>query len=307
MPCFYPLDAYQLEDGTIRFHPGGSVGKVNKECKDRAKIRRELKLPCGRCIGCRLEKSRQWATRCMHEAQMHENSSFVTLTYDNDNLKSPSLEYRDFQLFMKRLRKQFPKARFYMCGEYGEQYRRPHFHACLFGVWFPDYELHAVLPSGFRLYVSKRLQQLWPFGFSSFGHVSFESAAYVARYCTKKITGPAAESHYRVVDSETGEVFNLTPEFSHMSLKPGIGYPWFKRFMSDVYPHGHCIIRGKATKPPRYYDELYSEVAPLDFDWLKFERERDALLQGHEGTVDRLRAREIVTRARLVYKFRTIE
>ena len=114
MPCFHPLDAWQCLNGDVVFTDNLARNDV---------IRR-LSLPCGRCVGCRLERSRQWAVRCMHEASMHMFNSFVTLTYDDDHLPEyNSLNYKHFQDFMKRLRKSHNGVRFYMCGEYGEDFR----------------------------------------------------------------------------------------------------------------------------------------------------------------------------------------
>lgn len=141
-------------------------------------------LACGQCIGCRLEYSRQWATRIMHEAKMHERNSFVTLTYKDAPV---SLQYRDYQLFMKRLVKARGSCRFFCGGEYGEAGGRPHFHAVLFGVSFEDSRYLGKSPAGFKLYRSDALSELWKLGFSSVGAVSFESAAYVARYAVKKL------------------------------------------------------------------------------------------------------------------------
>lgn len=182
--CVCPLSAWQTESGAIVF-------------AERGNIRRSLTLPCGQCIECRLERSRQWGVRIMHEASLHDANSFVTLTYNDENLPHDGgLVYRHFQLFMHRLRKRVPsKIRFFMCGEYGENFGRPHFHACIFGLDFVDKTLWQVR-NGVKLYRSKKLESLWEFGYSSIGTVTFESAAYVARYIMKKVTGDAAETHY---------------------------------------------------------------------------------------------------------------
>ena len=141
----------------------------------------------------------------MHEAQMHENNCFITLTINPEELEKRknkwSLDHREFQLFMKRLRKKYGEVRFYMCGEYGEENKRPHYHACLFGVEFEDKELHRVR-RGIPLYKSETLNKLWKLGFCTIGDVTFESAAYVARYIMKKVTGEKAEEHYRCPDRD---------------------------------------------------------------------------------------------------------
>lgn len=300
MACFSPLSAWQLDSGEIVF-------------AERGKVRRELTLPCGQCIGCRLERSRQWAVRCMHESQMHAHNSFITLTYDDEHLpRHGSLEYRHFQLFMKRLRKLYSGVRFYMCGEYGEQYGRPHYHACLFGVDFTDRDFYRRLPSGSDLYTSKILESLWPSGFSSVADVTFESAAYVARYCTKKVTGARAEEHYSRVVAETGEIVSITPEFNRMSNggrnRTGpIGKSWFDKYKTDVYPQDYVIVRGMKCKPPRAYDKLLESIDPWTFESIEFGREMKRLASLDDNTYDRLRVRENVTRARLSFKKRILE
>jgi len=294
--CYRPLSAYQLDGGEIRF--AARAGQP---------IRRELSLPCGQCIGCRLERSRQWAVRCVHESQMHEHSVFVTLTYNDDHVPV-SLDYSDYQKFMKRLRRRFfSPIRFFMAGEYGERFQRPHFHACLFGCFFEDRKLFRRLPNGCSLWTSEVLNELWPFGFASIGDVTFESAAYVARYVTKKVTGPLAESHYRCVDPDSGEVIDRTPEFCHMSLKPGIGFPWYEKYHKEVFPRDEVVMRGKKMRPPRYYMELLRRTEGCMIDDVEFERFKDAMDFVSENTDERLFVRESVAKAKLGVFKRNLE
>lgn len=289
MPCFSPLTAYQTESGEIIF-------------AERGKVQKALKLPCGQCIGCRLERSRQWAVRCMHEAQMHDENWFVTLTYDDENLpETGSLVYRDFQQFMRRLRKKKGKVRFYMCGEYGEQGHRPHYHACMFGLAVQDLE-----PIGECLFQSAELQNLWGKGFVSLGELTFDSAAYVARYCMKKVTGSAAREHYSRVNLSTGEVVSLTPEFARMSLKPGIGATWFQKFHRDVYPHDYVVTNGHEAKPPRYYDKLLGKMNPFEKDYLEVGRNARAQQCLEDGSPERLEVRRVVAEAALKQKQRRL-
>lgn len=288
MPCYYPVSAWQLDSGEVVF-------------AERGRVKRPLQLPCGQCIGCRLERSRQWAVRCLHESQMHSRNSFVTLTYDDGHLQSPSLDYRDFQLFMKRLRdaRAPDKVRFFMCGEYGEKSQRPHFHACLFGVSFDDMRPHSVNSRGDKLYQSAELESIWEKGYAPVGAVTFDSAAYVARYVTKKVTGPHAVDHYRVVDGETGEVWNRVPEFCHMSLKPGIGATWFDKYKSEVFPRDRVVVRGVECKPPRYYSKLAERDAAFDSDGVEFKRYKKAIPHRWDGTPERLAVREKVRKAQI--------
>lgn len=289
MPCYHPLPAWKGRDGGIVF----SENKSNDGIR--------LDLPCGRCVGCRLERSRQWATRIIHEAKSHDHNSFVTLTYSPEHLPpGGSLNYSDFQRFIKRLRKHYggKKIRYYVAGEYGEELQRPHYHACLFGIDFSD---DRVLWSRreFNLYRSPTLEKLWPFGHSTIGQLNFETAAYTARYVMKKITGQKAEEHYRRADPETGEVYYLEPEFNKMSLKPGIGSSFIEKYMSDVYPHDYLVVNGVKVKPPRFYDKRFERVDPDAFDQIKADREYNASKNASDNTYARLSVKEAVVTAKL--------
>ncbi len=210
MSCFHPLSAYRLL--TRKTPNGKSVIAFNSKSVNNLPFE-EINLPCNQCIGCRIERSRQWAIRCIHEASLFQNNCFITLTFSDSNLdEQGSLMKSDFQKFVKRLRKKFQgkervvtpngkvtfPIRYFHCGEYGAQLSRPHHHACLFNFDFYDKKIWSVR-SGVRLYRSADLERLWPFGFSTLGDVTFQSAAYIARYITKKINGKLAEEHYKKV------------------------------------------------------------------------------------------------------------
>lgn len=290
MACFHPLEAFRTSGGEVVFVERGDIVAT-------------LALPCGRCLGCRLERARQWSIRVMHEASQWPCSSFVTLTYDDEHLPSGgSLFYPDFQRFMKRLRKSRPGRviRFYMCGEYGEQTVRPHYHACLFNEDFSkDRKVWRDFGSGCVVYRSSELERLWPFGMTSVGELTRESAEYVARYVVKKVTGAPAAEHYKVIDRETGEVSWREPEFTHMSLKPGIGSAWFGRYgASDVVPHDRVVHAGRVGVVPRYYDRLLSRVDPEALELMKMAREARARARFGDSTPERLAVREQVAAAR---------
>jgi len=226
---------------------------------------------------------------------MHDASSFITLTYANEHLPDPpSLDYSHYQKFMKRLRKEVGPIRYYACGEYGDNNFRPHFHACLFGIDFSkDRKFFDTSPSGHPLYRSPTLERIWPWGFSSIADLSFESAAYVARYCLKKITGDESEHHYRHVNHDTGEVTQLTPEFARMSLKPGIGGRWFDLYSSDVYNgHDYVVVNGKQCRPPRYFDRLLERSDPVRYEEVKTDRVKSAEKYLDNNTPERLAIRE---------------
>ncbi len=277
-------------------------------------------VPCGQCIGCKLQRSVDWAVRCVHESQLYEDNCFITLTYRPKDLPvDGSLCKRDFQLFMKRLRKEFVSyflcvidgvhrsipvnpIRFFHCGEYGEKLSRPHYHACLFNFDFEDKQFFSER-DGCVLYTSEALERLWPLGFSTVGDFTFETAAYCARYCVKKINGLKAVNHY--VDKETGVV--LSPEYATMSRRPGIGRYWFDKFGDEVFPFDEVLLRGAILKPPRYYSNIYELSDPEGF--LHVQRKRKDYFGLHEAdsTPPRLRQREVVKRAQVGLLKRSFE
>lgn len=303
MTCYHPLKGFRArnpsENGKFKIVFDRKMGYTDLP----------MTVPCGQCIGCRLERSRQWAIRCHHEAQLHGDNCFLTLTYNNQHLPADgSLDVRVFQLFMKRLRKKYGAGiRFYHCGEYGEQFGRPHYHACIFGFDFPDKKLWKTTDRGDRLYRSESLEELWPFGHSSIGEVNFQSAAYVARYIMKKVNGDRAAEHYTRVDPETGEVTHLKPEYTTMSRRPGIGHGWYEKYKDDVFPHDYVVMRGKKIKPPKYYDKMYEVAYPEDFAKLKSLRKRKAKKHVDDQTPERLEVRETVQLSKLKQLHRSVD
>lgn len=287
MPCYCPLRAYRTREG-ITFQRSQSVSGE------------PLDLPCGQCVGCRLERSRQWAVRCLHEQKLWRNNCFVTLTYDNKNLPpGGTLIKRDLALFMKRLRKVKPvPLRFYACGEYGELNKRPHYHAILFNCDFPDKLLYSKNGRGDCLYNSAELATIWTEGNHLIGDVTFESAAYVARYCLKKITGAAAADHYSVIDGD-GVVYERIPEFTVMSRRPGVGSGYYDRYGSEVRDHDSLVVNGHEVLPPRFYDTRTELFSPKMWDMIRKKRKLRGVLSKPDNTVDRRRVKEILAIKRL--------
>ncbi len=302
MACYHPITGW-------RGRVAGPSGKFPIVFDRSDSNGQEVPLPCGQCIGCRLERSRQWAMRCVHEASLYESNCFITLTYDNEHLPvDGSLNKRHFQLFMKRLRKRFEETRirYYHCGEYGERFRRPHYHACLFNFDFLDKTLFRESDTT-PLYTSDVLEEVWGLGFCTIGNVSFESAAYVARYIMKKVTGDLAEDHYLTAPDEDGVVHKLVPEYTTMSRRPGIAREWYERFKSEVYPNDSVVIRGRLMKPPRYYDTIFEIEDPEAYALLKRERIRDAIQRKEDVTPERLLVREKCVEARQSRVLRSYE
>ncbi len=288
MPCFHPIEAWRTSELTSN----GKNKIAFRKSITHANIT-ALKLPCGRCIGCKLDRSLSWAIRCVEEAQLHEQNSFITLTYSDEHLPHDgSLIKSHFQDFMKRLRKYISpsKVRYYMCGEYGENFTRPHFHACLFGITFPDLELFKE-EEGILLFSSEILETIWGKGFVTIGEMTFETAAYTARYIAKKITGDQADEHYTTSCPITGALIHLEPEYNTMSRKPGLARDWYEKYQSDVYPSDFLIHQGKTVKVPRYFDNLY-EAEGNDLEQLKRERKIRAKRFAKDNTPERLATRE---------------
>lgn len=263
-------------------------------------IDRPITVGCGRCVGCRLESSRQWAVRCLHEASLHDANSFITLTYEDDQLpENGSLDLEHWQKFARRVRKSGRRFRFFHCGEYTDDERRPHYHALMFGLDFrEDRTKFKKNKRGEQLWRSPTLEKLWPHGYSSIGALTFESASYVARYCMKKVNGEKAAEHYESVNTETGEVTQLRPEYITMSRKPGIGQGWIDAFSGDVYPDDFVVTRGTRARPPKYYDDRYGAGHPDEMEEIKEDRKEKGRIHAANATEERLKVREKVAIAK---------
>jgi len=295
--CTHPMPARRV-NGQIEFMQRSSLGRLGHLAT--------LQIPCGQCAECRLKRSREWAVRCVHEASLHAENCFLTLTYDDAHLKSPSLDYTDFQLFMKRLRARFFGRRIghFTCGEYGETnpatgikdggLYRPHFHSILFNFNFPD-RVPCKLLGGADLFKSAIADDLWRQGAVKIGAVSFESAAYVARYAMKKVNGDLAKAHYTIITPD-GEMIERTPEMLAMSKRPAIGKRWFEKFGKQVYAHDSVVARGKEMQPPRYYDKL---LPPVVRQIVADVRQENGEIHRSDHTDARNNVRDVVVRAGL--------
>lgn len=285
--CYSPLSGYRDKAGGIVFSArrGADV---------------EVTVPCGTCVGCRVTRSRMWALRVMHEAKLHDANCFVTLTYDDEHLPPHgSLRYRDIQLFHKRLRKRAGPLRFFLCGEYGEQLSRPHYHACYLGFFPSDARrLRSLSEEKFVQYESKMLSETWGLGHIQLGELSYQSAAYAAGYIFKKQHGQRAKDYYKAIDAD-GVWHPLEPEFARMSLRPGIGRGWYERFASDFHTHDVAIYDGRRFPVPKYYDRILEKSNPDRFAEIKEDRESRALPFRADNRPDRLVVKAEVAAAAL--------
>lgn len=299
MTCTRPLKAYKAPGGGIVFN-------VKQGYWDRM-----LQLPCGGCISCRVANSRDKAIRCMHEAQMSAKSCMITLTYEDKFLPvGQSLNLEDWQLFAGRVRHwrlreerglglsdemttRSRAFRYMMVGEYGDENRRPHFHACVFGQdWAEDRVLWKVEDDR-KTFTSKVLEEIWGMGFVTITPLNYQTANYVSRYVLKKITGKPKETAFERVDGDTGETWQVEPEFLKASLRPGLGKSWFEKYWRDVYPDDFVVgPNGKLFRPPKYYDKLLKKKDLGMWDLIRRKRMKFASDDPWNTTPERLWVRD---------------
>lgn len=249
-----------------------------------------IKLPCGQCIDCRLQRARTWADRCMLEMKQYGHNYFITLTYDNDHLPTMpgvdietgdirdrvgTLRPKDLQDFMKRLRITWKRKyghdniRFYACGEYGDLRERPHYHAIIFNLPIPDLKYSHNSKREMPIYSSDVISSLWSKGIVSVQDVTWETCAYTARYIMKKQTGKGSADYYNAIGRE--------PEFVRMSRMPGIGRAYYDLHKSDIYLTDEIFVNTKKgvnkVRPARYYDKLYDVEYPDEMRIIKKQRQ----------------------------------
>lgn len=278
-PCYSPKKAWQYTD-----FEGNS--KISFDVTKAPNGTKFINIPCGQCIGCRLDYSREWANRLMIEAKTAKNAYFVTLTYDDmhlpiqKNVNKKTGEYFESYPLVKEHVKKFIKdlrnkyayeyqtqgIKYYIAGEYGDISGRPHYHMLLYNAPIKDLTFYKASPNGI-LKNSEMLQKLWGKGYVVIADLCWETAAYTARYVMKKIKGKGSKEHY----NENG----LEPEFI-LSSK-GIGRDYYEINKEKIYKNDEIIIMGKGRqpqkiKPPRYYDKLYAEENPEKMEAIKERR-----------------------------------
>jgi len=321
MSCTEPLHAYESE----YTHPSGKKKLVFNPAKSiDGKV---IPLPCGKCDDCLLTRAKTWARRCMHEASLHEDNIFVTLTYDQDHLpRDLSLYKNHWQKFIRAVRDKYretnPKIQFLMCGEYGTPTRennwvaRPHYHGLLFNFAFPDQKLvsrqkHAVE------YSSESCTKIWGKGLIHIGEVTANSVAYVSSYTLKKLGRKQSKKPYEVFNPYTGETNPVQPEYIQMSNHPGIGKGWYDKYKKTIYPTGQLHLgkfapfpgdepRKMSSKTPAYYDKLLERERPDMMEFVSENRKQFAKDHAENFTPARLDARAIITKQRLSWKQRKL-
>lgn len=279
MPCNYPMPAWKTHAGTV---------VLNKSERQIRNVKEQMQLPCGACAGCRKAKAQEWTLRCLLELQEHRTATFTTLTYDDQYLPE-TLQWRDMQLFLKRLRKSAPpckqceackaeqrctanKLRFFACGEYGEKKQRPHYHAILFGI-------SATEDAG-------RIKMAWHQGFTTNEAVTPARIAYTAGYVQKKY-GEPKPLNAEYVNYETGEVYEWQQPFIQMSRggRTGHGIGGSARRHTASW-RDFAILNGTRMPVPKYLHEAWKEATTGE------EREE----KEHEQYLRKLTKERITTR-----------
>lgn len=290
MACYHPLHAFKIgineDSGKPKYQiEAGHIERIPvKDEFGRRKFQdlwneNPIQIPCGKCIGCRLDYSRQWATRCMLEAQQYEHNAFITVTYEDDALTKnkgvdietgeiidvATLVPEELTKFMKDLRRYYEYhynhkgIRFYAAGEYGSILERPHFHIICFNLPILDKEYLFSNANHDKIYTSEIIRQIWGKGHITVGEVTWNSAAYTARYIMKKIKGPDAKEIY--------ETKGIVPEFVRMSRDGGIGREYYEKNKDKIYELDEITLTNKKglaqkVKPSKYYDRLYDIENP---------------------------------------------
>lgn len=314
MACYHPLKAFyrindngkkdivfvKTKDDIVGYDSSGNVYGT------------PIDIPCGQCVGCRLEYSRQWAVRCVLESMQYKDNYFVTLTYNDEFLPkqenmridkstgevvgsfiSSSLVPDELTKFMKDLRRYFEHhlnftgIRFFACGEYGPKHMRPHFHIILFNCPIPDLEFFKNSFNGDTYWTSELLERIWSVKvghdssgkpiYKSKGYVcvascNYNTCSYVARYMLKKQKGLNSDYYFNL---------GLYPPFTRCSRMPGIAKSYYDKNSEKIYMYDQLCFTGadgvaKKVRPPKYFDRLYDIESPDDLKRIKEKRSESA-------------------------------
>lgn len=315
MSCYHPLirfetwEKYKCNDGHMAYKAKVEKLQTGENYEDleaqekrlNTRLRNIQIIPCGKCIGCRLEYSKQWATKGLYEAECYENNWFLTITYDQEHLPAAdtmidpktgeelgenpfgSLKEKELTDFIKRLRIHYERKynhtgiRYMACGEYGDKGNRPHYHMIAFNLPIPIERLrfHEYNENYEAMYRCEELEDIWGKGMIVAAEVNWNTCAYVARYITKKVGIPTQKDYYQCL--------GIQPEFFRMSRRPGIGRTYYDEHKKEIYEKDQLIIQkyGGGTmkvKPPKYYDKLYDLEYPEEYEKIKKERKKQTEL-----------------------------
>lgn len=307
MPCYHPM--IRIEDRTKweiskdghKYHPA-KIYKQMEVPNDLETLKRyeaghykQTTIPCGKCIGCRLDYSREWANRGYLESLNYVNNWFITITYDEEHLPQPTelidkngitwwdegnweggtLVPEHLTQFIKNVRQIMKREynqdgiRFMAAGEYGDKGQRPHYHIIFFNLNLPIEDLYNPRINNRNVYYqSKVIERAWNKGISNLSQATWNTIAYTARYITKKINGEGSEELYY----SNGKV----KEFFRVSRMPGIGQDYFQKNWEKIYKTDSITIKNASgiikARPPTYFDKLLEKEHPEV--WIKTQRKR---------------------------------
>lgn len=289
----YPID--ETSDGA-RIWPDDLPKKVSTY-KKQFDITREIALPCGWCVGCRLDNARMWSLRMMHELRYSTNCHFITLTYADKYLPDHAdLKYEHLRDFFKRARHLFqgelsptsrrptrhvvtpssPAFRYFACGEYGDKTMRPHYHFCAYDFKIPDLRFFKQTKTG-PYFISQALADCWQHGHVITCPLDWASAQYVSGYVTKKMN---VHEGVRLIspanEDEEAEYYTIQRAFQ----SKGLGLRWYQEHQKEVWDLDACLYSNKyLTKVPRYYFKQLQDTDP--------ERAEEVLIKRYEKFKDR--------------------
>jgi hypothetical protein len=316
MPCTEPKTAYPC--GTTENGKQNYIFHRPKNFKGET-----IEVACGRCVSCQLDKSKEWATRCVHEAQMNEENCFITLTYADEHLpENGTLVKEHYRLFIRRLRRRFKgkKIKYLVAGEYGseENTHRPHWHFCIFGIDMPDKKYLFTNKHGDPVYTSEILLELWQHkGHVTVAAFTYRTGAYTARYTLKKIIEKGQKPQWtHIIDKETGETSydpvrykkalamqGKIPEFIMMSK--GIGEKWLEKYHTDT-DKDYVTVNYVKHKVPRYYDKKREERDPESLERIKIKRKEKAKEIKEKTDASELISRDTIKKRQIKQLKRTL-
>jgi len=312
LACTTPIRGVRGSDGVVRLKKGIPDSRLFG-----GGTRPELELPCGRCMDCKVRRTQDWVTRVTHETTLHDDACFLTLTFSDDGLALRELQHGthrydldmgDWQRFAKRLRKELkkrgrPGIRYFQVGEYGDEEKRPHYHALIFGEAFRGDGEKWKDENGHPAWLSTIIEKCWPYGFHEIKEATPESIAYVCKYVQKKLYGEKKERQQKRIDCETGEEITVRPELASMSrggrTGKGIGHGWWKEFGNEVFPDDFVILKGKKVPVPRYYFKQLEAEAPDLYELVSEQRCKSAAGRAADNTPERRLVRGKVTAGKL--------
>jgi len=307
VPCTRPIRGVRDLDGTVRLRKGIPDARLFG-----TGTKPELELPCGRCMDCKIRRTRDWVTRLTHESQLHDDNCYLTLTFSEDGLALRELQrgthpldldIKDWQSFAKRLRKQTGPFRFFQVGEYGDENLRPHYHAVIFGQAWREGAERWTDEKGHPKWTHPIIEKCWPYGFHEIGEATPETLEYVAKYVQKKLFGKRLQAALERTDLQTGECVTVRPETASMSrggrTGKGLGHGWWTQYKSDVFPDDFVVLNGKTVPTPRYYAKQLAEEDENAWNEISAKRKEKAETRKEDNTPERREVRAKVTDSKI--------